>query len=171
MYSESSEGPLCARKRALSVTLERLGSEKVTKSLPALHRRQSDSDLSKIDKNKTFDIRNAAVQPGEFLANVVFALNSFRGDEEREATSVSDMGVQGFTDSQILASEQNWSNWSIETSERSYPSPMRQRAISEIRIPMEDDNKVSFDIIFFTGIDVIITFNFSAHSRVDLERC
>ena len=148
MYSEPSEGDICARKRAFSVTLDRSGGEEVTKSLPVLHRRQSDSDLSKIDKNKTFDIRNAAVQPGEFLANVVFALNSFRGDEEREATSISDMGVQGFTDSQILASEQNWSNWSIETSERSYPSHLRQRAISEIRIPMEDDNRVYFFMIF-----------------------
>lgn len=119
------------------------------------HLAYSDSNLSHIDKEKTFSLQNATVQPGELLAKVVCALGGFRGglDENdglermRQASvySTSTMGIHGFTDSQILASEQNYnSDWSITASERSYaPQANRMRASSmDIKIPI-DEVKVS----------------------------
>lgn len=114
---------------------------------------KSDSDLSYIDKEKTFafDARRGTIQPGDLLAKVVCALGGYRlgdEDEQRQASIHSSaMGIHGFTDSQILASEQNNSNWSIATSEKSYGNqPHRRnerlRATSEVRIPIEDSVKV-----------------------------
>ena len=118
------------------------------------HSHYSDSNLSYIDKEKTFafDTRRAAVMPGELLAKVVVALGGYRlGDEEEQKQASihsSAMGIHGFSDSQILASEQNYySDWSIEASEKSYVTPPqkrnhRLRATSEIRIPIEQSVKV-----------------------------
>lgn len=145
---------VCDRPRGLSA------------STVGLHRIQSDTDLTKIDKEKTFDLANAAVQPGELLAKVVVALSNIRPDDQID--SRSNLGVHGFTDSQILASEQNHSNWSLNTSEKSYatvpipqPTPFthtRQRAISEMRIPTDYSHKVSFFITFYSQIIFIVIF-------------
>lgn len=121
------------------------------------NRVQSDSELSHIDKEKTFapEAVRAAVEPSELLAKVVVALGGYRlpmREEEQQSIHSSAMGIHGFTDSQILASEQNYnSNWSLGISEKSYaslPPPQqfyrrdRPRAISEIRIPIEESVKV-----------------------------
>lgn len=113
---------------------------------------KSDSDLSHIDREKTFafDTQRSSVGPGELLAKVVVALGGYRlGDEdEQRQPSIygSAMGIHGFSDSQILASEQNYqsSNWSITPSERSFGSKraVRSRATSEVRIPIEESVKV-----------------------------
>lgn len=121
-----------------------------------LNRAQSDSDLSHIDKEKTFasETRRSGVLPTELLAKVVMALGGYRvGDSEeqqrRMSTYSSPMGTQGFSDSQVLASEQSYnSNWSIPGSERGNVTPpkmiaKRLRATSEIRIPIEESVKVS----------------------------
>lgn len=145
------------RERAFSLCAKTGQRKQRSISAVTLNRGQShysDSNLSHIDKEKTFayDTRRAAVMPGELLAKVVVALGGFRvgDDEEQRQASIhsSVMGIHGFSDSQILASEQNYySDWSIEASERSYVTPPqkrnnRLRATSEIRIPIEQSVKV-----------------------------
>lgn len=135
------------RERAYSVGV-RPRSYKPSSSSLTLNRIQSDSDLSNIDKEKTFayEPSKATVYPGELLAKVVVALGGFRVDETQSDHQSSSLGIHGFSDSQILASEQNYSDWSLGTSEKSYVTPPhridRQRAISEVRIPMEHSVKV-----------------------------
>lgn len=145
------------RERALSLCV-RPSSRRRRRSVSAmtlnrLHLAYSDSNLSHIDKEKTFNLQKAAVQPGELLAKVVVALGGFRGNIEdgemaermRQSSiySNSTMGIHGFSDSQILASEQNYnsSEWSIAAaSERSYnPYSSRMRAASmDIKIPIDE---------------------------------
>jgi hypothetical protein len=140
----------CIRPNRSSRRRRRSGS---AVTLNRLHLAYSDSDLSNIDKEKTFNLQKAAVQPGELLAKVVVALGGFRGNiddggemERRRQSSIysnSTMGIHGFSDSQILASEQNYnsSQWSIPASERSYnPQLNRMRAASsmEIKIPIDE---------------------------------
>jgi hypothetical protein len=148
------------RQRAFSECVSDRPREDVRASSFTLNRIQSDSNLTKIDKEKTFDMSNAAVQPGELLAKVVVALGNFRPEDRCD--SRSNLGIHGFTDSQILASEQNYSNWSLAGSEKSYMTePIqppqrpfklpRQRAISEIRIPIDDPSRVSFFFIHFNS--------------------
>ncbi|PSN45779.1 hypothetical protein C0J52_10769 [Blattella germanica] len=80
----------------------------------------SESDLGRIDRDATF--RTAAlIQPGELLAHMVKAL----GNEEQ--------GIQGFSDAEILASEEG-TTWSIGGES----IPKRSRAASDVRIPMKE---------------------------------
>jgi hypothetical protein len=169
------------RERAFSECIK--PGQKKQRSISAVtlnrgvHSHYSDSNLSQIDKEKTFafDTRRSAVLPGELLAKVVMALGGYRlGDEEeqKQANSVhssvhnsvhnsihnSAMGIHGFSDSQILASEQNYySDWSIEASEKSYVTPPhkrnhRLRATSEIRIPIEQSVKVCNIMLHLSSI-------------------
>lgn len=147
------------RERAFSECIKLRHKKQRSVSSMTLNRVQSDSDLSHIDKEKTFaaDARFNGVAPGELLAKVVCALGGFRigdDDEQRQASlqasiHSSVMGVHGFSDSQILASEQNYySDWSIAASERGNVTPParhqhRLRARSEIRIPIEESVKVA----------------------------
>jgi hypothetical protein len=157
------------RERALSECV-RPSSRRRRRSASALtlnrlHLAHSDSNLSYIDKEKTFNLQKAAVQPGELLAKVVVALGGYRGNIEdgemvermRQSSiySNSTMGIHGFSDSQILASEQNYnsSEWSIAASERSFnPYSNRMRAASvDIKIPIDEvkvkkiyENKYTF---------------------------
>lgn len=145
------------RERALSLCVRPNSRRRSRRSgsvftLNRHHFAYSDSNLSNIDKEKTFNLQKAAVQPGELLAKVVVALGGFRGNIEdgefermRQPSiySNSTMGIHGFSDSQILASEQNYnsSEWSIAASERSYnPQSNRMRAASsmEIKIPIDE---------------------------------
>jgi hypothetical protein len=119
-----------------------------------LYRPQSDSELSHIDKEKTFDAQRASVEPGELLAKVAMALGGFQlnnadddvmGPRSSVNSSNRHLGIHGFSDSQILASEKNYSDWSLGTSEKSYISPVygrNRRALSEVRIPIEESVKV-----------------------------
>ena len=80
----------------------------------------SDSDLEKIDRDATF--RTATViEPGEILAHMVNALS---GDEE---------GVQGFSDADILESEEA-NRWTIGRD----AIPKRDRATSDVRINIDN---------------------------------
>lgn len=133
-----------------------------------LNRPQSDSDLSYIDKEKTFDAQRAAVEPGELLAKVAFCLGGFQlnnSDNVMAASSTNGSvhlgggGVHGFSDSQILASEQHYSDWSLNPSEKSFITPVyrrSRRAFSEVRIPIEESVKVCvhacMPYFFFTFI-------------------
>lgn len=143
------------RERAFSECFKPTQKKRRSASSLTLNRGQfnrSDSDLSHIDKDKTFanDTRRNSIHPGDLLAKVVVALGGYRvgSNEEQMQVSIhsSPLGIHGFSDSQILASEQNYySDWSIAGSDRSYalpPTNKRARAVSDVRIPIEDSVKV-----------------------------
>lgn len=151
--NDDEETKAKGRERALSESMKarkQRSASSVTLNRGALYK--SDGDLSNIDKEKTFAFdtqRRGTVGPGDLLAKVVVALGGYRlgDDDEQRQSSIpsSAMGFHGFSDSQILASEQNYqSNWSIATSDRSQvTTPQRsRRGTSEIRIPIEESVKV-----------------------------
>lgn len=83
----------------------------------------SESDLERIDRDATFKSAAAKIQPGELLAHMVNAL----GEEED--------GFHGFSDADILASEEPNAAWNIGG--EAIPK-QRKRAASEVRIPMKE---------------------------------
>lgn len=83
----------------------------------------SESDLERIDREATFKSAAVMIQPGELLAHMVNAL----GDENK--------GVQGFTDAEILAGEDRHETW---TNSRNASTKKRDRAASDVRIPMRE---------------------------------
>ncbi|CRK98020.1 CLUMA_CG011389, isoform A, partial [Clunio marinus] len=139
------------RARAYSLCVQQADKNQKSLITHALSRVQSDSKLSNIDKEKTFayDARRGAVQPGDLLAKLVVALGGFRPEtDEQKLTSLhsSITGLHGFSDSQILSSENNYySDWSITESERSLTTPTTRqrhsRAASEVRIPIDESVK------------------------------
>lgn len=161
------------RERAFSECIKPKQKKQRSMSSMTLNRVQSDSELSHIDREKTFafDTRRGGVLPGELLAKVVVALGGYRigdNDEQKQASIHSSaMGVHGFSDSQILASEQNYySDWSIAASEKSYVTPPyrnnhRLRATSEIRIPIEESVKVFNLTLHLTPWNEFPSFGFS----------
>lgn len=145
MYREQDVDPIgLDRKRACSmITMDDAGPNRRTKSTASipgsLGRRLSDSDLNRINREKTFGVQ-ALVQPAELLARVVTALGNISTIEEDgqsilERASLT-AGINCFSDSQILASERTWSGWSMVGSDKSSylaPPPMgRPRASSDI---------------------------------------
>ena len=160
-FSECAKPKQKKRRRASSMTLNRVQFNR------------SDSDLSHIDKEKTFatDTRRNSVHPGDLLAKVVVALGGYRvsdNQEQKEASiNSSTMGFHGFTDSQILASEQNYySDWSIAGSDKSYftsppPHQRRLRAVSEVRVPIEESVKVN--MLFITSFYLCVKVYLSSH--------
>ncbi|XP_055640562.1 open rectifier potassium channel protein 1 isoform X2 [Toxorhynchites rutilus septentrionalis] len=126
-----------ARKRAFSMTVTAAELDAQSQQ-PALARRSSDSDLCRINREKTFGVE-ALVQPAELLAKVVTALGNITTVDEDtqsifERTSTNG-GINCFSDSQILASERSWSGWSIPGSDKNYamsPPTERPRAFSVI---------------------------------------
>lgn len=105
-----------------------------------LHRVQSDGDLSRIDR--TFDPANSQIQPTELLARVFTALGTIKAvDDEVQSMNMSQGGVHGFSDSQILASERKRdSRWSLSFSETGFsvpPARGRSRAASDCRAPIK----------------------------------
>jgi hypothetical protein len=101
----------------------RANSETAAAAVPRMSRVLSESDLQRIDRDATFKSAAALVQPGELLAHVVHAL----GGEEQ--------GVQGFSDAEILASEEPAATWNIGG--EAIPR-QRGRAASDVRIPMRE---------------------------------
>nr|XP_029721873.1 open rectifier potassium channel protein 1-like [Aedes albopictus] len=142
MYREEDVDPIAiCRKRAYSIstTVAQVEPRQRSKSVTSSIRRLSDSDLSRINKEKTFGIQ-ALVQPAELLAKVVSALANINpvdedGQSILEQTSIN-TGINCFSDSQILASEQTWSGWSHGGgSDNTYlttPPMGRPRASSDI---------------------------------------
>ncbi|XP_065088633.1 open rectifier potassium channel protein 1 [Ochlerotatus camptorhynchus] len=142
MYREEDVDPVeISRKRAFSMsmmaTAELRQRTKSTVSIPSI-RRLSDSDLSRINRTKTFGI-HALVQPAELLAKVVSALANISTIDEDDHSILEHAtlhtGINCFSDSQILASEQTWSGWSNNGSDKAYlttPPLGRQRASSDI---------------------------------------
>lgn len=122
MY-RSEPSPATMRRRAFSTCPS--GHE--------LLRVQSDTDLERIDKDKTFNPAEAVVQPSELLVRVVNALGNYDQREEEE-------GIHCFSDSQILASEATrfGSDWTICNMPPSYQYTVRQRAASEVKFPFHE---------------------------------
>lgn len=136
MYQTTS--PVLGRKRAFSENFE--GDEtrrQLVFGTPA--RTSSDTDLQKINKEKTFQTAQAFMQTTDLLAKVVTALGNIRPpqDDVRSITSTNTGGMYGYhglSDSQILNSEKTLSGWSVVSSENSMPYMQRARACSDFYI-------------------------------------
>lgn len=90
-----------------------------------LQRIQSDTDLERIDKELTFQ---GTDHQADLIIKMVDALSMNSYEPEPGC-------YQGFSDGEILASEQFGSECSI-TSQRVAPTPFRHRAASDVRYPV-----------------------------------
>ncbi|ETN61137.1 hypothetical protein AND_007214 [Anopheles darlingi] len=142
LYREP-QTPTTRRRRANSESALTLEQRKpLDRTGSGLVRRLSDTDLQRINREKTFGVQ-ALVQPAELLARVVTALGNITANQDGDNQSVLERaslnaGVNCFSDSQILASERTWSGWSIAGSDKSAyltAPPMRPRAASDIGLP------------------------------------
>ncbi|KAM8719602.1 hypothetical protein ACLKA7_005783 [Drosophila subpalustris] len=120
--------PMPSRKRAYSVCAEVAGAAH------QLVHASSDTELSKFDREKTFETAEAYRQTTDLLAKVVTALATVQPPpsttEADETPMLYGGGYHGFADSQILASE-----WSFSTlNEFSTPRRPRGRACSDFNI-------------------------------------
>lgn len=97
----------------------------------------SETDLQRIDKKATF-AAHAMVQPAELLARLVNILGYIPPSDDEEESKINE-GVQGFSEKEILASEQPWSNndWRIGNDKIPFSKP-RSRAYSEVRLEKPD---------------------------------
>lgn len=135
LYHE--ETPKMGRKRAKSVFHPADTDLLRATNLDRVH---SESDLSRIDRRRTFDESNRISRPNDILAQVVTALGTINVSSEDEDydSELESGGIHGFSDSDILASEKNGSGWSLAYSEGSVavpPSKERTRAASDFRAP------------------------------------
>uniref|UniRef100_A0A2M3ZFH7 Putative open rectifier potassium channel protein 1 n=1 Tax=Anopheles braziliensis TaxID=58242 RepID=A0A2M3ZFH7_9DIPT len=140
LYREP-QTPTTRRRRANSEGALTLENRKPLDSGSGLVRRLSDTDLQRINREKTFGVQ-ALVQPAELLARVVTALGNITANQDDNQSVLEraslNAGVNCFSDSQILASERTWSGWSISGSDKSAyltAPPMRPRAASDIGLP------------------------------------
>lgn len=107
-----NESPM-VRKRAMSECYRSVNFQRV----------QSDSDLNRIDKDKTFLSTNNLLEQTELLFKVCNALSC-----ESLQPHESEMGIHGFSDASILASEHcDSSSLQSKTKQR--------RAVSDVRPP------------------------------------
>uniref|UniRef100_A0A1B0GNK6 Potassium channel domain-containing protein n=1 Tax=Phlebotomus papatasi TaxID=29031 RepID=A0A1B0GNK6_PHLPP len=142
MYRPDSPSVIC-RKRAMSESqYSKMDGMFTSQSTTTLNRTQSDTDLSKIDRKRTFEGGKNVAQPGELLAQLVSALGQYKApDDDRQSIMEMGGGIHGFSDNDILASERTWSGWSLPTSERSVSLtgqtqfPRRNRTASEVAVP------------------------------------
>lgn len=138
-----------SRKRTMSECVynrEGMSESEIQSSLK-LNRTQSDSDLTKIDREKTFAALNINVDSSDLLARVANALGNLIPTEiEPDNNYNTNMyGVQGFSDSQILASERTWSGWSNNTETPPVQRHPRKRTCSEMKIPIDDPSNDSYE--------------------------
>lgn len=93
--------------------------------------RRSETDLIRIDKQRTFETAHApAIDTADVLARVVQALGTIGILEKGESSP--QMGVHGFSDSQILAEE-----FLSDSECPSPPTKLRHRAVSTSVAPLE----------------------------------
>ncbi|KAF5277616.1 hypothetical protein FQA39_LY06109 [Lamprigera yunnana] len=124
MYSPSPS-PKISRKRAFSTCAT---TTKVT-------RNQSDSDLERIDKERTFNPCNAIIEPGQLLLRVANALGGYESLDSSSSISSQTKGVDLFSSKEILANEKKGSGWSLggQKLPAKPPRMARQRAASECK--------------------------------------
>lgn len=157
------------RKRAFSECIKVKQIKTQIKDSITLTRPQSDSDLSYIDKEKTFATQSQQKdEPGELLAKISVALNEYRNGYPNQ------VGFCGFSESQILADEFNYSNLSIATSNDRYLPPegyaRNRRALSEVCIPIEKSNKVSVSAFYCIALNLYQKKFSVGFQRMDLVR-
>lgn len=133
LYREDDEGSPNMPRRFKRAYSECPGTDAVpgqargrASSILSIIRTQSDSDLRKIDRKRTF-AQIEIVEPNDLLAKVANALGQLRPADDDDQLQ----GVHGFSDSQILASERTWSGWSNGRTDNSH----RVRAASETKLP------------------------------------
>lgn len=144
------ESPNIVRRRAYSEVNQPMDIDSSASTTLTMTRVQSDTDLRRINRHKTFEGSDALFDSGNILARVVSALGSIRPSaEEADGQSVLDMaammGRHGFSDSQILSSERSWSHWSLSQSDHSNPAAavrQRARAASVFQTAPSHDNYV-----------------------------
>ncbi|XP_017125357.1 open rectifier potassium channel protein 1 isoform X2 [Drosophila elegans] len=120
--------PIPSRKRAFSVCADLAAAQR---DAGLMVHASSDTELSKLDREKTFETAEAYRQTTDLLAKVVSALATVKpppAAEQEDAALYG--GYHGFSDSQILASE-----WSFSTvNEFSTPRRPRARACSDFNL-------------------------------------
>lgn len=117
--------PMPSRKRAFSVCADLAEAQKA-----GLVHASSDTELSKLDREKTFETAEAYRQTTDLLAKVVSALATVKPPPADADDAALYGGYHGFSDSQILASE-----WSFSTvNEFSTPRRPRPRACSDFNL-------------------------------------
>ncbi|EDW45761.1 GM11278 [Drosophila sechellia] len=110
--------PIPSRKRAFSVCADMVAAQREAGMVHA----NSDTELSKLDREKTFETAEAYRQTTDLLAKVVSALATVKPPPAEQEDAALYGGYHGFSDSQILASE-----WSFSTVNE-FTSPRRPRA-------------------------------------------
>ncbi|XP_058804377.1 open rectifier potassium channel protein 1 isoform X2 [Phymastichus coffea] len=132
LYGGLEPSPPCPRRRANS---------EVVPSEGHVARVVSETDLQRIDKHATF-ATHAMVQPAELLARLVNILGYIPpppppDDDDISTTADEKIGVQGFSEKEILATEAQWNDkWILGADEPI--KPCRSRATSEVRLDRSD---------------------------------
>ncbi|BFG02546.1 open rectifier potassium channel protein 1 [Drosophila madeirensis] len=118
--------PLPSRKRAFSVCADLAAAQDAAAASATMIHASSDTELSKLDREKTFETAEAYRQTTDLLAKVVSALATVKPPPAAETEDPALYGgYHGFSDSQIMASE-----WSFSTVNEfsAPPTHRRQRA-------------------------------------------
>lgn len=130
--------PILGRKRAFSENLDSHEMEQLAFGTPQQYatiiRGSSDTDLSKIDKQRTFENAQALHHTTDLLARVVMALGQITLPSEDDIISLTAgvNGYHGFSDSEILAGEE-WPPYS-SMNNTTIPHIQRARASSDFYI-------------------------------------
>lgn len=114
----NKNSPLFKRKRAYSEAIYNFGLDQ---------RVQSDTELDKIDKDRTFEPARALMEQSDLLMLVVTALGKYKQTEESD----QERGINCFSDEEILESEKCATK----------PKFGRKRACSEIQFPFSSDDE------------------------------
>ncbi|XP_055545751.1 open rectifier potassium channel protein 1 isoform X2 [Wyeomyia smithii] len=181
LYREPEVDPLIlARKRACSMcvpSIELPDKSKSLLSLSSIGRRLSDTDLNRINREKTFGVQAAMVQPAELLARVVTALGNIAPvDDDTQSIleqASQNAGINCFSDSQILASEKTSSGWSMNGFDKnSYLAPpmMRPRASSDIGLPPHEPPTNLNDWTWSVGDNIQIKELMKARHKAQTSR-
>lgn len=108
---------------------KRAFSESTTRLIDTL-RIKSESELDHIDKERTFQAASSIVEQSDLLLRVVNALGNVAMDSSSDE---EELGVVGFSEQEILASEKYSSGSTLNTLPAIPPRMMRSRACSEVQ--------------------------------------
>ncbi|XP_055380306.1 open rectifier potassium channel protein 1 [Condylostylus longicornis] len=147
MYSAST--PILSRKRAFSESCNKFSSDnqmQIGNGTP-VYKASSDTDLNKINKEKTFETVNAFRETTNLLAKVVTALGNIQppqydiGPDTSSLNSTLFGAYHGFTDSQILSDE-----YLVASAQNDFHPLHRERASSDFfinpkTIPLKHQNE------------------------------
>lgn len=135
----NTDSPMFRRKRAFSESVQRI---------QGFHRIQSETELDKIDKERTFQPTDALMEQSDLLLRVVNALGSYQHVDSR-SDSETEGGIDCFSDSDILASEKFGSAWTISSQKYTKMPQMRKRACSEIKFPFPEATEKANNLTWY----------------------